>query len=345
MKEKLISAITNEYSRKKLQYICIYLFFSAVSAGMTALNLITGKGAVTVATALFSVLCLTNYFLVVRGGKRVVELATWLFMVEFLVLDTFFVVSGNPDGFSVIWVAMLPYCSMLLFGRKHASILCGIMLGVMIFFFWTQTGRSILLYEYSETFMLRFPILYTSFFLLSVLMETIREITQRELDRLRETYKNQSVHDYLTKLLNRAGLEELRTKIGTTEDQAVLMIDIDHFKEVNDHFGHEAGDQVLAAVAEEIKRVSGTDVCRWGGEEFVVWFPDSREMCDPECIRKGVEQLDIRLQNGNEPLKVTVSIGAAKGRGDFDALIQRADQCMYQAKLSGRNQVVNQLGA
>ena len=63
MKEKLISAITNEYSRKKLQYICIYLFFSAVSAGMTALNLITGKGAVTVATALFSVLCLTNYFL------------------------------------------------------------------------------------------------------------------------------------------------------------------------------------------------------------------------------------------------------------------------------------------
>lgn len=123
VKEKLISVITDDNKRKKLQFVCVNLFFAGVSAFMTVLNIITNKGALTAATALFTVFCLINYFLVKKGGKAGTKLVSVIFMAEIVMLDTFFIVSGNPDGFSVIWVAMLPYCSMLLFGRKQAVIL------------------------------------------------------------------------------------------------------------------------------------------------------------------------------------------------------------------------------
>lgn len=141
-------------------------------------------------------------------------------------------------------------------------------------------------------------------------------------------------------MLNRAGLEELRSHTGLKDDQAVFMIDIDHFKKVNDTYGHEAGDLVLEKVSDVIRKTTGTEVCRWGGEEFVVWFPDSRQMCDPESIRRNVELLQIRLPEENNPIKVTVSIGVAAGMRDFDALVQSADKALYCAKVSGRNRVV-----
>lgn len=340
VKEKLISVITDDNKRKKLQFVCVNLFFAGVSAFMTVLNIITNKGALTAATALFTVFCLINYFLVKKGGKAGTKLVSVIFMAEIVMLDTFFIVSGNPDGFSVIWVAMLPYCSMLLFGRKQAVILSTFMLGLMVFFFWTPAGKALLQFDYNKTFMMRFPILYTAFFLLSVLMETIRVITQRELERLRETYRELSNHDHLTHMLNRAGLEELRSNADVKADQTVFIIDIDYFKKVNDTYGHEAGDLVLKKVSEEIGKTTGTEVCRWGGEEFVVWFPDSRQMCDPEDIRRNVEQLQIRLPKENNTIKVTVSIGVAAGMRDFDALVQSADKALYCAKVSGRNRVV-----
>ncbi len=340
MKEKLISIITDEDQRRKLQFEYVNLFFAGVSAFMTVLNIITNKGALTIATALFAVLCFFEYLLVKKGGKTGMELATIILMVALFMLDTYFTVSGNPEGFSVIWVAMLPYCSMLLFGKRKATILGSVMLAVIIFFFWFPAGRELLQYNYNKTFMMRFPILYTAFFLLSIILETIREITQRELEKMRKTYKDLSNHDYLTHLLNRAGLQELRSRTAAKDDQAVFMIDIDYFKKVNDTYGHEAGDLVLEKVSGTISKITGTEVCRWGGEEFIVWFPDSHLMCDPENIRRSVEQMEIAFPKANATIKVTVSIGVASGMSDFDALVQSADKSLYQAKVSGRNQVV-----
>ena len=339
-KEKLIDVITDEKRRTKLQYTSVYVFLATVSAAMTIMNIITEKGTITVATSIFTALCLINLFVMLKTGEKGAKIAAELFMIEIILLFSFFIISGNPDGFSCLWVAMLPSCGMLLFGRKRAAILSAVMLALLAFFFWSPLGRSLLQYEYTATFMARFPILFVASFLLSFILETIRVITQQELDRLRETYQRLSVHDYLTQLLNRQGLEELRETSKATDDQALFMIDIDHFKATNDRYGHEAGDRVLASVAREIARIADTEVCRWGGEEFVVWFPDSGEMCDPDSIRKGVEALDIQLPGGSETIHVTVSIGAAQGTNDFDALIQSADACLYQAKKNGRNQVV-----
>ena len=339
MRRKLSEILTDENKRKELQYIGIFLLFFIVSTFMTVLNIITGKGLLTVATAVFSVLCAVNFILVRKGGKSGMTIASVLFSVEIVALFTFFLISGNPDGFSALWIAILPACGMLLFGRKRAAILRSVMFAILVFFFWVPAGRSLLQYEYNKTFMMRFPIFYLAFFLLSALLESIRSITQNELDKLRDKYKYYAAHDYLTNLLNRQGLEEWYATFKNLGEQATMMIDIDHFKHVNDSFGHDVGDLVLASVAREIKSIADTRVCRWGGEEFVIWFPDSEKMCDPEKIRAGIENMDITIPGSSKVLHVTVSIGVAKGTQNLGALVKVADEAMLLAKNNGRNRI------
>ncbi len=339
MRRKLSEILTDENKRKELQYIGIFLLFFIVSTFMTVLNIITGKGLLTVATAVFSVLCAVNFILVRKGGKSGMTIASVLFSVEIVALFTFFLISGNPDGFSALWIAMLPACGMLLFGRKRAAILSSVMFAILVFFFWVPAGRSLLQYEYNKTFMMRFPIFYLAFFLLSALLESIRSITQNELDKLRDKYKYYAAHDYLTNLLNRQGLEEWYATFKNLGEQATMMIDIDHFKHVNDSFGHDVGDLVLASVAREIKSIADIRVCRWGGEEFVIWFPDSEKMCDPEKIRAGIENMDITIPGSSKVLHVTVSIGVAKGTQSLGALVKVADEAMLLAKNNGRNRI------
>ena len=339
MRRKLSEILTDEDKRKELQYIGIFFLFFIISTFMTILNIITNKGFLTVATAVFSVLCAVNFILVRKGGKSGMTIASVLFSVEIVALFTFFLISGNPDGFSALWIAMLPACGMLLFGRKRAAILSSVMFAILVFFFWVPAGRSLLQYEYNKTFMMRFPIFYLAFFLLSALLESIRSITQNELDKLRDKYKYYAAHDYLTNLLNRQGLEEWYATFKNLGEQATMMIDIDHFKHVNDSFGHDVGDLVLASVAREIKSIADTRVCRWGGEEFVIWFPDSEKMCDPEKIRAGIENMDITIPGSTKVLHVTVSVGVAKGTGNLGALIKAADEAMLLAKSNGRNQI------
>ena len=339
MNKKLSSVLTDDAKRKDLQYLGIFFLFFLVSAFMTVLNVITRKGILTVATAVFSVLCLVNFLLIRKGGRNGTVIASVLFSVEMVLLFTFFLISGNPDGFSALWIAMLPACGMLLFGRKRAAILSGVMFVILVFFFWVPAGRSLLQYEYNKTFMMRFPVFYLAFFLLSALLETIRSVTQKELDKMREKYKYYAAHDYLTNLLNRQGLEEWYSTFDVHGEQAVMMIDIDHFKQINDSCGHDVGDLVLASTAREIQRLADTKVCRWGGEEFVVWFSDSGSMCDPETIRDSVEKTGIRIPNSERVLHVTISIGIAKGTEELSTLVKKADEAMLRAKNEGRNRI------
>lgn len=337
MRGKWQEVLTDDEKRKELQYVGIFILLGLVSAFMTVLNVITHKGILTISTAVFAVLCFVNYLLVKKGRETGRTIASILFSIEIVLIFLFFLISGNPDGFSALWIMMLPACGMLLFGRKRASILCAIMFAILVFFFWIPAGRSLLQYEYNQTFIMRFPILYLAFFLLSTLLETIRSVTQDELDKMRENYRYYAEHDYLTKLLNRQGLEEWNSAFTNLGDQAVMMIDIDHFKQVNDSYGHDIGDLVLASVAQRIEKEANTKVCRWGGEEFVVWFPEEKNMCDPERVRAQIEKMEINIPNSEKYIHVTVSIGVMRGEGELSALVKAADEAMLLAKNKGRN--------
>ena len=162
-----------------------------------------------------------------------------------------------------------------------------------------------------------------------------------------------AVTDALTGLHNRrymAGqLQALMSRAGQGGDPvAVLVMDIDHFKAVNDGFGHDAGDEVLREFAVRLAtNVRAIDLpCRLGGEEFVVVMPgasleDASIVADR--IRRDVASLPFPIMGGAESLTITVSVGVAAsgGNGDNpDALLKRADEGVYEAKSRGRNQVI-----
>ncbi len=162
-----------------------------------------------------------------------------------------------------------------------------------------------------------------------------------------------AVTDQLTGLNNRRFMEGQlaplidRAAVGG-ESVALLMIDIDHFKKINDNFGHDVGDEVLREFAARLAtNVRAVDVpCRYGGEEFTVVMPGADlEAAEgvAERIRLHVAGSPFRVAGGSELLNVTISIGvsAAAGPNDtLEAMVKRADAAMYAAKAAGRNKVI-----
>jgi two-component system, cell cycle response regulator len=163
-----------------------------------------------------------------------------------------------------------------------------------------------------------------------------------------------AVTDQLTGLHNRrymAGqLDALMRRAGAGgEPVSVLVIDIDHFKKINDSFGHDVGDEVLREFAVRLaSNVRAIDLpVRHGGEEFVVVVMPDTELEDArriaERIRLHVAGSPFRVMGGEELLSVTISIGVAAslGRQDRpDALVKRGDEALYEAKAAGRNKVI-----
>lgn len=164
-----------------------------------------------------------------------------------------------------------------------------------------------------------------------------------------------STTDGLTGLPNRRHLEQRLTEwvslaVRHHTDLSVLVIDVDHFKLVNDRLGHRGGDLVLRAVAERIRSALRLeDVAgRWGGEEFLAVLPNTDldgAAAVGERIRVAVCAVPVLLDD-HEPVPVTVSIGVAADPADgLTSLVHQADQAMYEAKQAGRNRVVAAAGA
>ncbi|KAF5884493.1 MULTISPECIES: GGDEF domain-containing protein [Rhizobium] len=163
--------------------------------------------------------------------------------------------------------------------------------------------------------------------------------------RLAARHRLDAITDPLTGLLNRRALfDQYGTRpMGTTT--AVIVFDIDHFKSVNDRFGHAAGDRVINVFAGELSAHcrTGDTAARLGGEEFVLVLKEimpGRAELTAERIRRAFEMREIHIDD--EVLTCTVSVGVAPGRSkslDFDAMLSAADKALYVAKRAGRNRV------
>jgi diguanylate cyclase (GGDEF)-like protein len=138
--------------------------------------------------------------------------------------------------------------------------------------------------------------------------------------------------------------EEHRRALLNQKSLSFLMCDLDHFKECNDHFGHQGGDLMLVQFAEILRQcLKGSLLARYGGEEFAILLPETTKteaVKIAEQIRKAVEKTEFHIRR--EQVKMTVSIGVANLPDDtLDAenLVQKADRALYQAKREGRNRV------
>ena len=181
---------------------------------------------------------------------------------------------------------------------------------------------------------------------------------KRYVDQLRSSFQaslEMAVTDQLTGLYNRRYLASHLTAMfdrafWTGRPLSILMLDIDHFKKINDSFGHDAGDKVIQEFAERITAaVRGIDLaCRYGGEEFVIAMPDTEiafAMVVAERLRQEVAASKFQINGGRDELAVTVSVGIAStenGPEDDTAqkLMKRADEALYEAKSGGRNRVI-----
>lgn len=163
--------------------------------------------------------------------------------------------------------------------------------------------------------------------------------------------QQQATRDPLTNLFNRRALATLAQRDIARSNRrgtliSVLMIDVDHFKKINDSYGHAAGDAVLIAIAKKILSGLRTEdvLARYSGDEFLVMLPDTslKNACDvAERIRLGISKITLPVLP--QAHRLTVSVGVAERRGaqqSFDELVELADQALYQAKRGGRNKVL-----
>jgi diguanylate cyclase (GGDEF)-like protein len=177
--------------------------------------------------------------------------------------------------------------------------------------------------------------------------------TKADLLQAQESLRFHAEHDALTGVLNRRAIRDvLRKELARCRREkhtlGVILADVDHFKRINDQYGHAAGDAVLVTV---VQRFSATlrsyDVVgRYGGEEFLIIAPG----CDLELTQKLAERIRAAvcaelIDLGQESVTITVSLGATLGTAESDPefLVEMADAAMYQAKRNGRNRVETSL--
>ncbi len=208
---------------------------------------------------------------------------------------------------------------------------------------WTQAGATVPLGTF---YMMVSP---------ACLVMTYLHVLAGQLSDANYRYRIQieqlAMRDALTGLYNRRHFMQtaetaLKLAHRGTHPACVLILDIDHFKSVNDRFGHGAGDEVIRAAGRGIlDSLRETDLCaRIGGEEFAAFLPHTDAEAGhqaAERIRVHLEAMTVPLHNLAEPLRFTVSLGlAARGSEDsLETLLERADHGLYAAKRGGRNRV------
>lgn len=168
-----------------------------------------------------------------------------------------------------------------------------------------------------------------------------------ELRTTREKLDYSSNHDMLTGLYNRRFFESImkRSKDEKETSFSVAMLDVDDFKKINDTYGHETGDRVLAAVSKCIEACLPQDAVavRWGGEEFVLYLPqveDSRALEVLETFRTNLSEQEIYHKGTRVAITATIGLCTGESIADYEEYLRQADEKLYWGKNHGKNQIV-----
>ena len=334
----------------RLVRLIAYVALFAVALFMTVLNIVQYglKDPLTLTTGIFAIALIPDFLLTYfsKIGKKI---AAVLFFFEFIAMFAMFLYTGKPEGFSAIWIALVPIACMIFYGRKLGSLVSGVMFLILVLAFYTPLGKMVGIYsDYTQTFKTRFPILFVAFYLIALFLESIQQYQFRALEEVNALNEGYSTHDGLTGLFNRKGFYDLlegELKTRTYNKIGFIIFDLDFFKSLNDTYGHLAGDEVLIELSEIIKDKLGNSLaqCRWGGEEFLVCYVDDQILkADLEEFRKTVEAHEFEFND--KVLKTTISGGVFETNDKVftnrDEWLKNADSALYKAKETGRNKIV-----
>lgn len=276
--------------------------------------------------------------------ERVLDLNRWIlaYLIPFCTTMMFACWYRRAEPTVFVWPMLIPVISYLLLGRRTGFWFTTIFLSIALAIFGfkiTETGDL-----YAVAAIANVVLCAACIFGLSHAYEVTREQAE---DRLRAL----ALRDPLTGLCNRAGMAEAfqrqraqARRYGTP--LAIVLIDLDHFKQVNDRYGHETGDKVLIAFAECLtSTLRESDLaCRLGGEEFALMLPRTgikEAQHTAERLRHAIAQ--AHSEHNGHRISVTATLGVAElesAKDDLQSLLARADRRLYQGKSAGRDRVV-----
>ncbi len=253
-----------------------------------------------------------------------------------------------PDGSSLLWITLYPPVVILGTGLRCGSIAFAIFYVLLLLLFLTPL-EAFLSVPVSTGIRTRLLLTLLGSYAFVACIEYVRHRTNVALQCAVLRLEQTSLTDSLTGLGNRRDFDKfLAWSMAKTrrkdETFALALMDIDHFKKVNDTYGHEIGDQVLQHIANHVcTQIRTADrLFRWGGEEFSLIMPNTNlddAMAGAERIRSHIEKTPFVL--GQEKIYITISIGVYAGSENSDPKkpLTVADQCLYRAKSTGRNKI------
>jgi diguanylate cyclase (GGDEF)-like protein len=336
-----------EYLEFRYKFLIVLMLSAAFLTGLFILGTISQINLIGWAHGRMMITFVTLtllLWLMLRGSPRRFKTVGWTYEVLSLVESVSALVYVPVDELRILWFYTNIPCVFILLGQRPGWVVTGLtMVGFLV-------GNQHLDQPYSSN------AVATGFLAMAYMGVSFHAYVDRSMSyfkRMRD-YNAQlhdlASHDPLTRVLNAGAYyrvcdQQIHASQRANQPFAVLFIDLDHFKSINDTYGHAVGDDVLRAVAQTLQaHVRRSDVVgRIGGEEFSVFLPNTQvkgaELV-AEALRVAIESIHIEVDGVR--LKITASIGVAAKRFDeetMQAIQQHADQAMYEAKRGGRNRV------
>lgn len=284
------------------------------------------------------ILALLILWYVSHGGNF--RIASWAVIISIATILLAFVHLAEGHNYSLMWVTILPPFAFFLLGRRDGSWVSAIILGYCSWYLYQLINQQVTA-NLGLGALFNFIEVATAQVFLFRFYENSR---QEAYDQLQKT----AITDPLTKVFNRLHLDNTLNAVIAQANRfnqpvSVLLLDVDHFKAVNDKYGHFVGDKVLIKLCDVLRAtIRETDsVGRWGGEEFLIICPNTNQQ---QVIQLGQRIIEnVRAESIENDIHITVSIGSATymndGEDTIDQLLPSADQNLYRAKHAGRNQV------
>jgi diguanylate cyclase (GGDEF)-like protein len=349
----LTSGVQFDESEENLEFRFRFLSAITLIAAFSALAFVLldwlginnlGYVQLTATEALAAVQLMLSWYL--RGRKHAYTVCAWILILTAYLVFTSSLINEPQDELRVIWYYVVVVCAYMLLSKVGGIV---ITLGAILAVTVAKFALGIFISDNAFTtflisLMLTSGIAYAS-------TSLVNSYAKRMADNLVQL-RDLASKDPLTGLWNARAYYEISNKLIQLAQRdknpfCTLFIDLDHFKSINDKFGHETGDAVLRAVAECLSGNSRESdvVGRIGGEEFVVFLPNTGEQGALQLAEKlcrHVEALPLEFP-GNNRRNVTLSIGVAQNRSSDITIAdiqKRADEAMYAAKQQGRNRAV-----
>lgn len=351
--ETLVHQVTHLADSQRLFVKLLLVLGIAAMAFFTVEDYLSGEFIQALFQLIATVVLVANLILILWQIDTRLFDAVSLMLVSLVV--AFSALNGGDNGSQLAWVYLLPHMVIFLLGLRVGGVLISLIFSVMLVAMLSKPDWA---FHYSSAVIVRFCAIFSIMVIQAMFMQMAlaryqisMALEHEKLSQAKQQIEQLSITDPLTGLYNRGYLDaNLPSECERAQRQyrplSLALCDLDNFKQINDQYGHQVGDRVLQAVADQLKRSlrSNVDwVARYGGEELVIVMPGTeRAMAKNiiERLRREIEQIVVEIDGHQVSISASFGLSmlsAASRITNNQLLLKEADDCLYQAKQAGKN--------